>query len=116
MWCTSYEGWPATAGGFSVTLPCSSGYRGNQTRTCTADGYWSEVDDSQCGKDSCRSLIARSGYLSCRWVWPETAPSTSGVAVPCDIGYSGTMYRDCSVQGEWLEIDDSLCSKDMNVD
>ena len=48
-------------------------------------------------------------------VWPETAPSTSGVAVACGIGYSGTMYRDCSVQGEWLEVDDSLCSKDVSV-
>lgn len=52
VWCASYEGWPATAGGFSVTLACSSGYRGNQTRTCTADGYWSEIDDSGCGQDS----------------------------------------------------------------
>ncbi len=62
-----------------------------------------------------RSLLEVATCLA-DGVWPETAPSTSGVAVPCDIGYSGTMYRDCSVQGEWLEIDDSLCSKDMNVD
>ena len=48
-------------------------------------------------------------------VWPETAPSTSRVEAPCGIGYSGTMYRDCSVNGEWLEVDDSLCSKNMNV-
>lgn len=43
-------------------------------------------------------------------VWPETLPSTSGLALPCVTGYSGTMYRDCSVQGEWSEVDDSLCS------
>ena len=44
-------------------------------------------------------------------LWPETVHSTENLAIPCPIGYSGTMYRSCSVLGEWSEVNDQYCGR-----
>ena len=99
VWCSAYQGWPATGGGQLAILPCSAGFTGNQTRLCTTDGEWSTIDDSNCVVATCPAEDP----------WPETVHSTQRIERPCPIGYYGTMYRDCTLQGIWSVVDDSLC-------
>lgn len=44
-------------------------------------------------------------------VWPETPHSTSRLEMPCPVGYAGSMFRSCSLEGAWSEVDDALCSR-----
>ena len=42
-------------------------------------------------------------------IYPQTNPGNT-TSILCQIGFSGNITRECSIEGEWGDPDDSSCS------
>lgn len=102
--------WPETVHStYNLMIPCPAGYSGNMYRTCYANGEWSDVNDSYCGRPSLRlshaqcassaspTAIGRSRRRSPPRRSPvrrgSTAPSIGTAATACGARSSTTAVR-----------------------
>ena len=114
--CLSSENWIETPAGGSRTIDCPTGYTGQMTRTCNANGTWGNINSSSCVLSS----SSNNSSLFCPYVydsennviWIKTFASNEA-SIPC--AFSGDLRRVCSSSGEWLNVDSSRCVNNPNA-
>ncbi|KNC52646.1 uncharacterized protein AMSG_08515 [Thecamonas trahens ATCC 50062] len=93
-----------------VTFSCNSGYTlgGYASRTCLADGTWSNLANQVCFANTCSALlhVPTHGNAS-----PSSATTGQSVTFSCGTGYylSGSSSRVCQPDGTWSGTDDQDC-------
>ncbi|XP_006811623.1 adhesion G protein-coupled receptor L3-like [Saccoglossus kowalevskii] len=84
----------------------------------TADGVCNPIPIKQCpvteGIDVCED---ETEYISgFEYTWNNTNANCSSQWVPCPTGYIGYLFKECDVDGVWLEADTSRCISQEIID
>ena len=91
--------WTGINAGSVAVGRCLTGYGGETapTRSCTAQGIWSEVTGS-CDRLVCAAVTFENAE------WPSALSMTNDVAGVCASGWHGSPRRNCSEFGTFSEV------------
>ena len=111
--------YPDTLANETASVSCPTGFTGSKSRLCSATGQW-ETPTGECGRLLCLySFLVPVSVTQCPeedaggYHWNATdAGQTATLA--CAEGYSGSLSRVCSAEGEWSEVSGE-CSKKLSL-
>ena len=91
-----FANWTATDSLTSVSATCQAGYQGSPSRTCGADGTFGEIINP------CQRIMC-SAHNQDNAQWSDTGSGVPANGV-CDLGWTGSPTRECSITGTWGSI------------
>ena len=74
---------------------CVDGWQGAPLRNCTSDGIYSATSNP-CIRTTCPAVDEGSAGT-----WPQTDAGSVEVVGTCPAGTSGSLVRDCRMDGSW---------------
>lgn len=93
IYCEGDGSWPRTPALTTARLSCGTGFFGEQTRFCNAQGVWEEPSASACTP---KRLCPAEGE------WEAVYEGDSFVK-SCAPGFDGSISRLCALGGSWTE-------------
>lgn len=98
--------WPESVqAGYSATGTCLPGYTGTSVRSCSLQAEWS-TPSPLCQAILCSAISDDGNHQS----WPS-ATAGNTVTGSCLTGYEGSPKRECSIEGQWLDVEDACTQK-----